>query len=116
MMIAVFGGQAELRAQRRALLDGLDDDRMGVALHHAAVAVVEVADLLAVDRVDLGALAVREVDGVRVARVVGGGDAHGHELTARWYSSNDLGVAVFEALLLFVGELGDELAIDLDRC
>ena len=31
---------------------------------------------------------------------------------ARLYSSNDFGVLVLEALLLFVGELGDELPID----
>ena len=46
----VLGGQGELGAQLTALLDGLDDGRMGVALHHAAEAVVEVADLLAVHR------------------------------------------------------------------
>ena len=45
----VLGRQAELRAERGALLDGLDDGGVGVALDHAAVAVVEVGDLLAVD-------------------------------------------------------------------
>ena len=76
----VFGRQAELRAERRALLDGLDDGGMGVALHHAAVAVVEVGDLLAVDAPDVRALAVRVVDRVGIAGVIRGGDAHGHVL------------------------------------
>ena len=105
----VLGGQAELGAERRALLDGLDDGRVGVALDHAAVAVVEVADLLAVDRPDVRALAVREVDGVRVAGVIGGGDAHGHVLDGALEQLVGLGRAVLEALLLALHELGDEL-------
>ena len=76
----VLGRQAELGAERRALLDGLDDGGMGVALDHAAVAVVEVGDLLALDAPDVRALAVGEVHRVRVAGVIGGGDAHGHVL------------------------------------
>ena len=57
-------------AELHALLDGLDDDGVGVALDHAAEAVVEVADLAAVHVEDTGALAVGEVDRVGVARLV----------------------------------------------
>jgi hypothetical protein len=77
---------------------------------------VKVADLLAVDREDLGTFAVREVDGVWVARVVGGGDSHGHDFYGPLVQLERFGRRRFEALLFFLGEIGDESTIDLDRC
>ena len=110
----VFGRQAELRAERRALLDGLDDERVGVALDHAAVAVVEVDDLLALDAPDVRALAVGEVDGVRVTRVIRGGDAHGHVLEGALVELVRLGRLVLEPLLFLLHEFRDELAVRYD--
>ena len=112
----VFGGKTELGAERRALLDGLDDQRVGVALDHAAVAVVEVGDLLAVHRPDVRTLAVRVVHGVRVAGVVRGGDAHRHVLDGALEHLVGLRRLVFERLLFAGGEVGDELPVDLVGC
>src|SRR5665648_211673 len=112
----VLGGEAELGAQRRTLLDGLDDQRVGVALDHAAVAVVEVGDLLAVDRPDVRAFAVRVVDGVRVARMVRGSDAHRHVLDGALEHLVGLRRLIFELLLFAGGEVGDELPVDRGGC
>ena len=71
----VFGGKRELRAQLDALLHGFDDGGVGVSLDHAAERVVEVADFASVDVPDAGALAVGEVDRIRVAHLIRGGDA-----------------------------------------
>ena len=103
----VFGRQGELGAEFAALLDGLDDGRVRVPLHHAAEAVVEVAQLLAVDRVDLGALAVGEVHRVGIARLVAGRDAHGERLGRPLVQFVRLGSRVLETLLFALHQFSD---------
>jgi len=112
----VFSRQAELRTQGRALLDGLDDERMGVALDHAAVAVVEVDDLPALDAPDVRTLAVGEVDRVRIARMIRGGDAHRHVLDGALVELERLRRVVLELLLFFLHEFRDELAVRYALC
>ncbi len=112
----VLGRQAELGAEWGALLDGLDDERVGVPLDHAAVAVVEVDDLLALDAPDVRALAVSEVDRVRVARVVRGGHAHRHVLDGALVELVGLRGLVLEPLLFLLHEFRDELAVRYALC
>ena len=74
----ILGGKRELRAEFHALLHGFDDGGVGVPLDHATECVVEVTVFAPVDAPDAGALAVGEVERIRVAHLIRGGDAR-HE-------------------------------------
>ena len=69
----VLGRCREMGALLVALLDGLADQRVRVALDHRAEAVVEVPHLVAVDVPDLRSVAALHVDRPRLAQLVGGG-------------------------------------------
>jgi len=107
----VFGRQRELGAKLTALLDRLDDHRVGMSLDHAPEAVVEVTELKPVDAEDARALAVGEVEGVRVARLIRGGDTHRHRLDRALIELVGLGGPLLEDLLFFLCELLDALAV-----
>ena len=72
---AVLGRGGEVGALRDAVAHRADDRRVRVALDHRSEAVVEVPHAVAVDVVDDGSLAGREIDRPRVTGLVAGGDA-----------------------------------------
>ena len=70
----ILGRRGEVGAELDPLVHRPRDRGMGVPLHHRAEAVVEVEVLVAVDIPDVRALAPRQVDRPRVARLVRRGD------------------------------------------
>ena len=82
--------------------DRLDDRGVGVAGERDAVPAVEVGVLVAVDVVELRAVAVADPDGVRLGDLPAGGGAAGEDVCARsdisrlrgWRSRNDSGLVV----------------------
>ena len=73
-------GRREVRAVLRRTRDGLGDLRVRVADDHAAEAAVRVDVLVVVDVPHARALAVREVDRIRVALLERRAHAHGHRV------------------------------------
>ena len=111
----VLGRSGEVRALLHALDDGLRDDRMGMALDHRAEAVVEVDHLGAVDVPDVRADAAIEVDRPRIAELVRRGDAARQRALGALVHATRAGRVRIQLLRLAGGQLGDALAIKLDR-
>ena len=104
----------EVRAGAVAIVDGLADRRMGMALDHRSEAIVEVPHLVAVDVPHLRPDAPLEVDRPGVAQLVGGRDAGAeHPVGAAEHLRRSAG-AVVELLLLALGEVLDALAVQRD--
>ena len=112
----VLGRRREVRAGRVALVDRGADRGMAVTLDHRAEAVVEVPHLVAVDVPHARPGPALQVDGPRVAQLVGGRDTAGEvDLSARVHLVRALR-AVVELLLLALDELRDALAGNLNWC
>jgi hypothetical protein len=108
----VLGRLGEVRAALDALGDDLGDPRMGVADGDGAVAVVEVDVLVAVDVDHLRAVAVSEVDRVRLGRLPARGDAARERLVRPLGHLARAGMAAVELGLLGLDQLRELRLID----
>ena len=111
----ILGRGGEVRALLHALDDSLRDDRVGMALDHRAEAVVEVDHLRAINVPDVGADAALEVDRPRIAELVRRGHTtRQRDLGALVHAARTGGVRI-QLLRLARGQLGDALAVKLNR-